>query len=111
MPYADIRKTRECQRRWYQKNKEREQARHKEYKQKVWDWFKEYKSRLACSMCGEDHPATLVFHHKEGRGKEDVHVSKLVRSGYSQARIEAEMVKCEVLCANCHRKVHSGMKS
>lgn len=31
-------------------------------------------------------------------------VSSLMARGYRWEKIEAEIVKCEVRCANCHRK-------
>lgn len=43
---------------------------------------------------------TLQFHHL---GNKKASVSALVAGGASWARIEAEIAKCEVLCANCHR--------
>ena len=30
----------------------------------------------------------------------------MISFGYSKDRIEAEIEKCIVLCANCHRKEH-----
>ena len=60
--------------------------------------------RSACVDCGETHPACLDFHHRDPKqksfsiGKEGVKFSK--------ERILAEIAKCDVLCANCHRKRH-----
>lgn len=33
----------------------------------------------------------------------------MVMGGYGLARIKEEIVKCDVLCANCHRKLHAGV--
>jgi hypothetical protein len=68
-------------------------------------WFTEYKSTLACVECGEDHPATLDFHHRDPSTKE-ANVSSTHRLGWSEKRILKEIAKCDVLCANCHRKLH-----
>lgn len=57
--------------------------------------------KLACSQCGEDHPAVLDFHHTDPSVKED-HPS-LIRS---KARLLKEIETCIVLCSNCHRKLH-----
>lgn len=68
-------------------------------------WFAEYKQTLKCKRCPETHPACLDFHHKDGSTKENT-VSNLVISGASKETILNEIKKCDVLCANCHRKHH-----
>lgn len=68
-------------------------------------WMAAKKATLACSVCGENHPACLHFHHKDRNSKDDGIASALQR-GWSVARVEAEMAKCVVLCANCHAKEH-----
>ena len=68
-------------------------------------WFKAYKSDLVCKICKEDHPAALDFHHINPK-KTDKKVNELVSDGHTKYRIQAEIDKCEVLCANCHRKHH-----
>ncbi len=105
MPYKDIEKRRECRRRWYQNNKDSEKNHIYKRKKEIKDWYKEYKSKLKCSKCPENHPATLDFHHKNSKDKES-QISYLVRGGYSIERIKKELSKCQVLCSNCHRKEH-----
>ena len=68
-------------------------------------WLRQYKSDKCCSKCGETNSATLCFHHL---GEKSYCVSDLVVKGFAIARIEAEIAKCEILCANCHRKEHQG---
>ena len=65
----------------------------------------DYKKNLKCEKCSENHIATLDFHHKNKEDKED-QIPYLVRGGYSIERIKREINKCQVLCANCHRKEH-----
>ena len=89
----------------YNKNKKVTLNRNKRNKKKNLEWYVEYKSKLKCIKCGEDHPACLEFHHTNPKEK-DFNVSINVRSTYSVNKILKEIKKCEVLCANCHRKLH-----
>lgn len=68
-------------------------------------WFVEFKQTLKCQRCPETHPSCLDFHHTKSNTKDDT-VSNLVVSGASKKTILSEIKKCEVLCANCHRKHH-----
>lgn len=66
--------------------------------------FKEYKKTLKCQRCGENHIACLDFHHKNPAEKDFQ-----IGVGYcsnSIKRIKEEIAKCDVLCANCHKKLH-----
>lgn len=56
-----------------------------------------------CVDCGESDPVVLEFDHV--RGEKLASISQLLRSTRSWAVVEAEMAKCEVRCANCHRRV------
>ncbi len=37
-----------------------------------------------------------------------VDVVVMIRDGYCKARVLEEIVKCDVLCANCHLNLHWG---
>ena len=104
MPYKDKEERLACRRRWYSENKSSEKAHVKRRKGEIRTWFQKYKESLKCSKCEENHPATIDFHHKVG--KKENGISKMVADGYSINRIKKELEKCDVLCANCHRKVH-----
>lgn len=106
MPYKDAEKRRECRRKWYAKNKEYEKRHIKQRKLEIRKWFWKYKSGLQCLRCGESHVATIDFHHRISNKENSI--SKMVTDGYSIKRILAELRKCEILCSNCHRKVHFG---
>lgn len=73
------------------------------------DWFKEFKGKLRCNRCPEDHPACLQFHHTDPSLKE-IGLAVAVNRGWSIQRILEEASKCEVLCANCHAKEHYRLK-
>ena len=69
------------------------------------DWVRQFKKQ--CEKCGENHPATLDFHHiknkKHGIGNL-VNTNNLTNK--IKTLIKKEIKKCIVLCANCHRKLH-----
>lgn len=57
-----------------------------------------------CHKCGEKfHPATMDFHHRNGEDKEFNWYKLRLRKWDS---IIAELDKCDLLCANCHRLEH-----
>lgn len=54
-----------------------------------------------CVDCGEADPIVLDFDHVSGEKIDSI--SRLLRRS-SWARIMSEIEKCEVRCANCHRR-------
>ena len=63
------------------------------------------KSRRGCTECCETHPACLDFHHVDATEKHN-NLARMVDESRPYAVLDAEMAKCEVLCSNCHRKMH-----
>lgn len=63
----------------------------------------EYFSSHPCVDCGETDPVVLEFDHIESKNK-DAAVSTMVSTLKSWERILEEIEKCEVRCANCHRR-------
>jgi 5-methylcytosine-specific restriction endonuclease McrA len=62
-----------------------------------------------CQLCGYRSCAeALEFHHIDDDGK-DFAISDRGHSR-SWARVRAEISKCALLCANCHREVHAGVR-
>jgi hypothetical protein len=53
-----------------------------------------------CIDCGEDDPIVLEFDHLEGK---EFAIAKGLRDRNWQSVLD-EMAKCEVVCANCHRR-------
>ncbi len=104
MPYKDKEAQREANRRSYTRNKEAVGDKVKVYKEKLRKEWRDYKSTLACVVCGENEPSALDFHHVV-RDPSNRKLYELLRNGAYAAAYE-EVKKCEVLCANCHRKHH-----
>lgn len=107
-------------RKWRLEHKEEQDAYNRQYnkehpgpvkaaskraKVKYWAAWKAYKSTLKCVRCGENHPACLDFHHRDPTQKKDI--SQMVRNGTSLDLIKVEIAKCDVLCKNCHTKLHA----
>lgn len=55
-----------------------------------------------CVDCGEKDPIVLEFDHVRGKKRNDV--TTLANRGTSVAGLRFEVSKCEVRCANCHRR-------
>lgn len=57
--------------------------------------------RSSCVDCDLDDFRVLEFDHVRGKTS---HVGQLARSGCSAERLLREIDRCEIRCANCHRK-------
>jgi hypothetical protein len=55
--------------------------------------------------CGERNPRCLQFHHVDAKSKDD-NLSRAAKNLWSWKKIENEMAKCKLMCANCHIKEH-----
>jgi len=65
--------------------------------------LRDYKSEHGCSVCGEKDPIVLEFDHLDMDAK-SFSVGNSARLGMSLENLMKEVSKCEVLCANCHKK-------
>lgn len=97
-------KQRANQRAWYAKNRTKAKKWVQDRRLKIVVWFNEYKSSCSCA-CGENDPICLDFHHKNVNNKV-LEISNAVSNGWSLQKLQAEIAKCKVVCANCHRKIH-----
>lgn len=66
----------------------------------------EYLSMSPCAGCGEADIRVLEFHHRDPTEKH-LEVSRMAQHAGALEAIVAEIAKCDVLCANCHRRTHS----
>lgn len=89
----------------YQKNKTeyiaRSQARKFEIRKRIFEKL----SGSSCIECSESRIECLDFHHRDSAQKEFC-ISLAPDMGVGDERLESEIAKCDILCANCHR-VHT----
>jgi lactate dehydrogenase-like 2-hydroxyacid dehydrogenase len=94
---------------WYSKNENKRHVAAREAKRRL-----ERKRRaiagtgqIGCLYCGEDHPATLQFHHRKPEEKRFTISQAVMKNAYSWDEILEEVKKCDLICANCHSVWHS----
>lgn len=108
---ANPEKARESSRKWRERNPEstrewrsRNPEKYREYP-RVLRVYRDFFIRAAksggCVDCGETDPVVLDFDHVSGR--KSAGVSRMRTS--SLPKLLTEIAKCEVRCANCHRRV------
>lgn len=85
---------------WYQERKENRTQKRRDKKKQ---WVNVFGSK--CSKCGGEFPDCVFdFHHTHHEEKE---IKPSLLFMLSDERIKEELSKCVMLCANCHRIVHS----
>ncbi len=93
-------------REYYHNNHDRQLSlalarRHRAYIERR-SYINELKDR-PCADCGIKYPYFVMdFDHRKGSGK-ITDVALMVRRGWSLDKIKLEILKCEIVCANCHR--------
>lgn len=91
-----------------ERDKEEHERQRKERREKKRYWINRIKAELGCKNCGEDERVCLCYHHTNPEEKE-FELSDAAGIDLGKEKIKEELQKCEVLCANCHRKVHAGV--
>lgn len=94
---------------WHQRHREKRLAKVYARRAVIREYIQGLKNQLYCADCGEQHPATLQFHHRNSEDKTFA-IGKAVNRGFSLDRIKKEISKCIVLCANCHAIRHYNMR-
>lgn len=68
-------------------------------------WVATFKSFWGCLYCDESDQSCLDLHHRDPATKV-MEVSRMVTRELAVLIVVAEAKKCDVVCANCHRKLH-----
>jgi len=82
----------------YQKYRQNSLKKHMRRFKKLWEYFQIH----SCVDCGETDPIVLEFDHRDPKIKVD-NICVLIRNT-SWEKVEEEIAKCDVVCANCHRR-------
>lgn len=89
----------------YQRNKAaylaRNRSRRTAGRSAYWHWLMDYLFHHPCVDCGETDIVVLQFDHREDTEK--VSTVGAMLNHASWAKLRAEVAKCDVRCANCHR--------
>tara|TARA_R110002020_G_scaffold301877_1_gene517289 strand:+ start:60 stop:425 length:366 start_codon:yes stop_codon:yes gene_type:complete len=112
MPFKDPEKLRAYQKqyssKWYSRNAEKQKAKSRQRKRELRKWYDDIKSKTFCVSCGisgKENTWMMEFHHRDENTK-DKSLSYMISNGYGKESCLEEMKKCDILCANCHRKLH-----
>jgi hypothetical protein len=65
--------------------------------------LRRYKADRGCADCTEKDPIVLEFDHRDPARK-SFNIGNCTKSGWSLERLLQEVAKCDVVCANCHRR-------
>lgn len=105
MPFKDKAKQLEAQRRHYARNSETIKAKvlaiNRELKRRNKEFIDNIKTSNPCEDCGVFYPSYVMQFDHIVDGKRDS-IANMVRQGVSLATLQAEIDKCELVCANCH---------
>lgn len=63
----------------------------------------DYLQTHPCIDCGESDPVVLEFDHRNGSNKLFA-IGAVLNKGFAIKTIMNEIEKCDVRCANCHRR-------
>jgi hypothetical protein len=83
------------------KNPEKYLEYNKKYRRQRFELIQKLKSEKGCCICKEPDPRCLDFHHVNGKS---FTISDKIC--FSLEKLLLEIAKCEVICANFHRKHH-----
>lgn len=92
---------REYKREWYQANKIHVRTETKNRKERNISFVLDFLEDHPCVDCGETDIVVLEFDHLENKYGT---VTGLAKLGISLENLIKEIEKCEVVCANCHKR-------
>jgi hypothetical protein len=96
---------------WYRTNKARRRAKVRADRAAYVAWLDSLKEGKPCVDCGRTYPPYVMeWDHLPGAIKTLV-LADTRKAAYSKKRILAELEKCDLVCANCHRERTFGKRA
>lgn len=86
---------------YYSRKKQEYRDRNKKYILRNRKNCYDYLLKHSCVDCGESDPVVLEFDHLRDKVN---NISRMIRNSLSWEAILHEIQKCEVVCANCHKR-------
>ena len=104
MPYKDRNKQKEYQQKHHQRTKKKKRKQQNQLKDQRQHFVLEEMQRRGgkCAKCGFSDIRALDWHHLDPDEKVNS-ISEMIRDRVSMDKLQAELDKCELICANCHR--------
>lgn len=101
MAYKNIEDQRAASKRHYYNNKQSYLDKNKQYRLHIRKFIIDFKENVECVDCGVKYPYYVMdFDHLEDK---KFNISYLAATGRI-GKLKDEIAKCEIVCANCHRK-------
>lgn len=113
MPHKDPIRAKEYRKQWKMANKAKirsqawkiKEIKNKREKNKIQnkEYIEQYKANRSCKYCPESDPVCLTFHHRDPKDKK----FEISQTGMrTLTNLINEISKCDLVCANCHFKIH-----
>jgi hypothetical protein len=72
-------------------------------------FLRDYKAERGCADCGEKDPVVLELDHRDRSMKDSRQANRYGRTAVpwrslGWKALKTELAKCDVVCANCHRR-------
>ena len=77
--------------------------RNKEIRLRAFEYIGDYLLSHPCTDCGEKDILVLEFDHKSRKEKVG-EINRIIRNDGTLEKLKSEISKCDVRCANCHRR-------
>lgn len=82
---------------------EKAKRRNKNLKNQLQEYLFNYLNNSECADCGEKDILVLEFDHRE-KIEKSYNISHILRNSMTLDKLTDELEKCDVRCANCHRR-------